>query len=121
MSSAARAAGCGGEELRGPLEQPGRGRRLVACERGLAGATEQRARAEGQRVVAASELHTEPVRLLEVVADDLVVTGEVAVPRLEPVGQALVQSRAQLLRHRPVRDVADQHVVEPEAVVAGEE
>ena len=32
-----------------------------------------------------------------------------------------MQSRAQLLRHRRVRDVADQHVVEAEAVVAGEE
>ena len=44
-----------------------------------------------------------------------------AVAPLEPVGEARMQARAQLLRHRRVGDVADQHVVEAEAVVAREE
>ncbi len=43
------------------------------------------------------------------------------VARLEPVSEPRVQPRAQLLRHRRVGDVADQHMVEAEAVVAGKE
>jgi hypothetical protein len=42
-------------------------------------------------------------------------------PRLEPQGKALVEFRAQLLRHRVVRGVANQDVPEAEAVVAGED
>ena len=93
----------------------------MAPERSLAGASQHDAGPESQLVVTAAELRVEPVGLLEVVADDLVVTGELAVSRLEPVGEALVQPRAQLLRHRRVRDVADQDVVEPKAVVAREQ
>ena len=51
---------------------------------------QQPARAQRERRVAAADLGAEDVGLLEVVADDLVVGGEVAVAALEPVGEALV-------------------------------
>src|SRR5215218_230789 len=61
------------------------------------------------------------VRLLEVVADDLV---QLTLPprraRTNPPREALVQLRAQLLRERPVRRVADEDVREAEDVLAHE-
>ena len=104
------------------LEQRrGRGR-LAAVERTPPRTSRAAApAARSSRSSRAAELGAELVRLLEVVADDLLVAREVAVAGLEPVGEARVQARAQLLRHRRVGDVADEHVVEAEAVVAREE
>ena len=45
-----------------------------------------------------AELRPQPVRLLEVVADELVELGEIGRLRVEPVGVALVQLRSQALR-----------------------
>ena len=59
-----------------------------------------------------------PVRLLEVVADDLVALDEVVLR--EPVGEALVQLGARRLRQRLVGRVADEQMAEAEALVVGE-
>jgi len=57
-----------------------------------------------------------------VVTEDLVVfTHAFCDARLEPPNKALVEVRAQLLRHRLVRGIANQDVSEPEAVVAREQ
>jgi hypothetical protein len=62
------------------------------------------------------------IRLLEVVADDLVVPGQLRVRvSRKPCREARVQLGTEQPRHRCVRDVADQYVVEAKAVVAGEE
>ena len=53
------------------------------------------------------------IRLLEVIPDDL---AELLAPWLEPVGEALVQLGAELLRDPRVRGVADQYVPEAERV-----
>ena len=77
--------------------------------------------------VASSDSHDRPaeldaiaIRLLEVVADDLVQVGAFANARLDPAGELLVQRRTDLFRHRLVRRVADQDVAEPETVLADE-
>src|SRR5262245_61544080 len=64
------------------------------------------------------ELVAIALRLLEVVADDLVAFEEVL--GRKPVGEALVQLGAGRLRERLVRGVTDQQVAEAEAFVAGE-
>ena len=59
------------------------------------------------------------VRLLEVVSDDLLLPRhESAGVRFEPGSESLVEIGANLLRNGRVRDVANQDVVEAEAVVA---
>ena len=66
-----------------------------------------------------SELDADEVRLLEVVSDDLVLSGHLrAGLRLEPRGEPRVEIGPEFLRHGCIRDVSDQHVVETEAVVA---
>src|SRR5207247_9405141 len=98
-----------------------RGRRpgSVACC--VPGAPTTARGTERHLVVAGTQFQTEPVRLLEVKADDLVVPGEGGAPRLEPVRESYMQPRAKLLRYRGVRDVADEDVVEPEGVVLWKE
>ena len=68
-------------------------------------------------VVQVAQLRQVAVRLLEVVADDLLVL-DASVPlpahRFHPVGEALVQGRPPPLEQTLVRGVADEDVVEPE-------
>src|SRR5215210_7950867 len=69
-----------------------------------------------------TELCSSEVRLLEVVADELVLARQLSAgPRLEPGSEPQMEIGAQILRHRRVGDVADEHMVEAEAVVALEE
>jgi hypothetical protein len=58
------------------------------------------------------------MRLLEVVADDLVPLDEVV--GREPVGKTLVQLGASRFRQRLVRGIANEEVPEAEALVARE-
>jgi hypothetical protein len=60
------------------------------------------------------------VRLLEVVADDLLKFREsLCALLLEPVGEVLMKLGAQLLGRSFVRSLADKNVDEPKRVVAG--
>ncbi len=58
------------------------------------------------------------VRLLEVVANDLVLLEQLVVP--QPLGELLVELRASRLWERLVRRVPDQDVAEAERLVVGE-
>ena len=71
-------------------------------------------------LAARAELDPEAVRLLEVMADDLVELGALARMVLGPAREALVQLCPQPLRHRVVGGVADQDVAEAEAVLTRE-
>src|SRR4051812_28769583 len=61
------------------------------------------------------ELPAVAVRLLEVVADDLVCLDQFV--RREPVGELLVQLRSRRLRQRLVRSIADEQMPEAETLV----
>jgi hypothetical protein len=74
---------------RPPQKRRGRSR-LFTVDRGLAGMPQEAAGPNRELVVAAAELDPEAVRLLEVVADGLVVRGQVGLPALEPVGESYV-------------------------------
>ncbi len=73
-----------------------------------------------RRRVRGSELDPKHIRLLEVVAENLVDLGPVADTLLRPVCEPLVQLGAAPLRHRVVRGVPDQDVTEAKTVFAGE-
>ena len=60
------------------------------------------------------------MRLLEVVAQDLIGLNELGSVWQEPVGESLVQLGPRCLRERVVRRVTDEQVAEPERVVSGE-
>ena len=105
------------------LEQRPRCVDVAAAERAPSRPQQPVGRSAGEPVLvlaARAELDPEAVGLLEVVADDLVELGAVAGVALGPGGQALVQLRAEPLRHRVVGGVADEDVAEAEAVLAGE-
>jgi hypothetical protein len=105
------------QERRGSLQQAS-GRVLVgAPQRALARGGQPHRTSCRQAVVVAAELAPVEHRLLEVVADDLVLLDEVHV-LLDPEREALVQIGARLLRQRIVGSVADQEVTEAERVVS---
>src|SRR5262249_2368293 len=64
-----------------------------------------------------AELRPQHVRLLEVVAGELVEVDDPAL--LQPIGEALVELRAQALRRRAVGGLLDEAVPEAEDVLAG--
>ena len=105
-----------------PQESDGCGH-VAACRRPPSGDRQPRARASGQRprmVVARPQLDQVSVRLLQVVPEDLLVLLDArARPRLQPVGEPLVQVGPELLRDRLVRGVADEDVPEPVEVGGG--
>ena len=68
--------------------------------------------------VGVAELAAVAGRLLEVVAEHLVELDQVLPVRLEPIGEAIMELCARLLRQGVVGGVADQQVPEPEGVVA---
>ena len=72
-------------------------------------------------VVERAELGEVAVRLLEVVAEDLLVLGRapVAVDAVGPLDEALVKRRAGALEEALVRGVADEDVVEAVRLVLG--
>ena len=102
--------------------EPDRRPDIGSAHRPVGGCREPFSRAEGELlrlVVDGSELRPVPVRLLEVVPDDLVPLGEMlGVDLLEPVGESRVKLGSKLLRHRLVRGVADEQVTEAERVLA---
>ena len=124
------ASGEVGRERRAALGRPPKERRRSAQERAprvevaaVEGARPAEARrsdarprgrrAPGRRV----ELGAVPVRLLEVVADDLVALYEVVAGK--PVGEALVQLGAGRLRQRLVGGVANEEVAKAKPFVLG--
>ena len=64
-----------------------------------------------------AELRPQAVRLLEVVADELVELGDVGQRRVEPVGVALVQLGSQPLGRRAIDRLLDEDVAEPKPAV----
>ena len=100
-----------------------RGPDVVPPERACADGREQRRGAEAEvtrTLVQRPELAPVPVRLLEVIADELVRLDELRRAFAEPVREALVQLCACRLRKRLVRRVANQQVSEPICVLAFE-
>ena len=73
----------------------------------------------GIAVILRAELQAQPVRLLEVVPEDLLLLRQAfAGDALEPSGERLVQVRSLALGDRVVRGVTDQQVAEPVRVLA---
>ena len=99
----------------GTLEQVDRRRPVSPRERAAPGARQPRRRLLRQRPIAAPELAPVARRLLEVVADELVLL----LALVEPAREPLVQVAPELLRQRVVGGVADQQMAEAELVVAG--
>ena len=108
-------AACRGEQRDGSAEQADRRRDVVRPPDAHARFAEALARRRRELVGVLAELAPVVRRLLEVVADQGVVAGAVAV---EPRSRALVQRRAVGLRQRRVGGVAEEDVVEAVAVVA---
>jgi hypothetical protein len=110
-----------GQQRGGPREQVDRGGHVAAGEGALARRGQARGRALAQRrgaVVGGAELEQRAMRLLEVVADDLLVLArEVLRVDVQPVGQALVHLRPPGLGDPAVGGVADQDVGEAEGVL----
>ena len=125
-SSSSRAGVAFGQQRDGAAEQVGGGAHVAAAERAPAGRRELLGRARPSSlpvVVERAELAQVPVRLLEVVAEDLLVLGlaaALAVDALGPVGEPLVEGGARPLEQAAVGRVADQHVVEAVALVVGD-
>ena len=109
------------QQVGGTGEQADRRRYVSALVRTVAGPPEQLACTAGegsQLVIDRAKLLLQPERLLEVIADDLLVLTAI---RLEPASEPLVQLRAQLLRHAVVRGIANQLVPKPERILDGED
>ena len=118
------AAHVAGREGHRPLEERhGRGP-VAAPQRAVAGGLQPLRAARGERLgllAAPPELDQEAVRLLEVVAEDLLeLVHALAGRSLEPVREALVELGARLLRQRAVGGVPEQDVAELEGLVVGE-
>ncbi|TML16522.1 MAG: hypothetical protein E6G31_02120, partial [Actinobacteria bacterium] len=112
------------EQAAGALEERDGCAGLEAIERSTPGTREQPASPAGLLFscgVHPAELDPVLVRLFQVVADDLVGRAEFVGMTFEPRGEPRVELGSQLLRNGRVRDVADQHMVEAKAVVAGEQ
>ncbi len=106
------------QQARRTAEQRAAGVEIAAFEGSSPGRRETRGSATREPVerrIRAVELGPVPMRLLEVVADDLVALDEVV--RREPLGEALVQLGSGRLRERLVGGVADEQVPEAEALV----
>ena len=114
----------GVEPVERAAEQARGERQVVARERAPArrrrGGAPRARRARGRVASSGPELAQVLVRLLEMPADRLVVLDGVADPRLDPVGEALVQLGARALEQAAVGGVADQHVVEAQHRLAEE-
>ena len=115
-----RPSGCSSASAR-LQERHGRGH-VASVERAAPGAPQQRGCAPPELAcprVGRPKLGAVPMRLLEVVGDDLLeLGGALAEVLRDPVRKPLVQLSPKLLRHGLVGDVADQHVPEAEAVLA---
>ena len=107
-----------------PFEQFGGGVVIasIGCPPAGSGEVAGCALAERARfVVEWAELCAVAVALFEVIAEDLLVLVEaLAGETFEPVREPFVEGRAQLLRGRPVRRVADEDVLEAEGGFADE-
>ena len=113
----------GSEQRARPREEVDRGRVVAAGERLFARGREAPPGGVGELPLAfarRSELEPVPVRLLQVIADDLVLLAERSAGPSSHVREPLVQVRARGLRDRVVRGVADQQVAERERVGRGQ-
>ncbi len=103
-----------------PAEQAARGAGVGTGERAAAGGGQAPARllAEGAGpLVHRPQLRAVAVRLLEVVADELVLLDQPGTALLQPAPEALVQLGPRRLRQRLVGGVPDEQVAEPVRVV----
>ena len=108
-----------GEQLGRSRQEVHRGREVPSRVRVVARGGEPLRRSVGERphpVVERAELGAIPVRLLEVIPDDLVALAQRPRRLVEPRREPLVELRSGRLRDRRVRLVADQQVSEPERV-----
>ena len=115
----------GREQVHGARDEVQRGRSVAAGRRRVGPASPSRSAARRgkrpSRRVEGSELGAVAVRLLEVVAEELVeLEHAVAGALLEPGGVALVEVGPRLLRDRLVGGVADERVAETVAALARE-
>ena len=112
------------EQRPAPAQEVGDRPHVVAGERSGAGRREPvrgLPRERSRLVVERPERLSVPERLLEVVADDLVLLlGALAADAADPRGEPLVQVGAAFLGDRLVRGVADQDVAEAERLLAGD-
>ena len=112
-----------GEQLGRSRQEVHRGREVPSRVRVVARGGEPLRRSVGERprpVVERAELGAIPVRLLEVISDDLVALPQRPRRLVEPRREPLVELRSGRLRDRRVRLVADQQVSEPERVGRGQ-
>ena len=112
-----------GEQLGRSRQEVHRGREVSSRVRVVARGGEPLRRSVGERpraVVERAELGAIPVRLLEVIPDDLVALAQRPRRLVEPRREPLVELRSGRLRDRRVRLVADQQVSEPERVGRGQ-
>ena len=114
----------GGQERGGAREEVDGGRHVAARERALAGRRQPLRRALAQRrgpIAGRPELEQGAMRLLEVVADDLLVLpGEVARVHLDPIREPLVHLRAHRLWDPVVGSIADEDVGEAKGILAAD-
>ena len=111
------------EPIDGAPEETRRQGHVVACERPTPGGSQALRRTlpeAAPALVERAQLTQMLVCLLQVPSDRFVVLGRVADPRLDPVGEPLVQLGARPLEEPPVRRVADQQVVKAEGRLAEE-
>jgi hypothetical protein len=103
------APGRGGREQGGcTVKEVGGGRNVAAPQGAPSCGGESLAGTGGQVLVCASELGLQAVRLLEVIADDLLdLAKAIAMCALEPAGVALVQVGAPFLGRRRIGRVAN--------------
>ena len=112
------------KETNSPLQKRARRSGVAPVEGAPAGGPEQLGRPSRQLEMAPvsdAQLLPVPMRLLQVVAHDLLVLGEpVSRNRLEPPGESLVQLCPGLLGQRVVRRVPDEEMAEPKGVLSCE-
>ena len=107
------------EELGRSRQEVHRGRDVPACRGQPPRGGQTLGRLAGERLhplVRRTEFRPIPIRLLEVVPDDLVPLSERARYAIEPVREALVEVGTGRLRDRAVGGVTDQQVSEPECL-----
>ena len=95
---------------------------VAAIPRLLAGRGQPVGRTAGHRpgvVILGTELQSQRMRLLQVVAHELVEIGQLGVG-VEPPGESLVQARSRLLRQHLVGGVPQEHMMEAEGLLAGD-
>ena len=112
------------QQGKGALQQPSPSVHVTSIDRSLAGVGEELSSAKAQffpGLVEWAKLRLEPIRLLEVVTQNLLVLDLASTGRpRKPSGKTLVQLSSIMLRQRLIGCVPNQQMPELEGVVAGE-